>query len=109
MNTMKATVINHVGATDPTSEIVSLQINGKPGGEIVRVPMIDATSQTAHITVNTGIKAALSRQVLEAYLAGTLTFDLKTIDPTIKQDKVLTVSKLADVEVHITGFYYYVL
>lgn len=78
----------------------------KEGGNIV---MVKDLGETAHVTVKTLIKAALSGQVLEKYNAGTLEFNLQDIDPSSKQNPKLKVSKVADTEVLVSGWYTYAL
>ena len=87
-------------------EIVGLDVNSKPGGSIVRISEL---GETAHVTVNTTIKAALSRQVLEKYNSNTLTFNLQEIDTTSKQNPVINIQKLCNTTVEITGWYCYVI
>ena len=78
----------------------------KDGGHII---MVKDLGEVAHITVRTGIRAALSGPVLEKYNAGTYEFQLQEIDPGNKQNPKVKVSKVGDTEVTITGWYTYAL
>ena len=92
------------------SSIIKLMLDDgksqKLGGDIVLIPKL---GETAHITVNTIIKSSLSKLVLEKYSAGCLEFNLQDIDPNSKQNPKLTISKVADTKINITGWYCYAI
>ena len=99
----------YIGKKYP-GQIIKLMIDDgkseKEGGHIV---MIKDLGETAHVTVRTGIKAALSKNVLEKYNANVHEFHLQEIDTTSKQNLKIKVSKVGDTEVLVSEWYTYAL
>jgi len=87
-------------------ELVDEKGNKKYGGSVIWVPELGHTS---HITVNTLIKAALSKQIVEKYNEGSYSFGLKEIDNTSKQNTIINISKVAETEVVVNSWYAYVI
>jgi hypothetical protein len=91
--------------------VIKLTLAGKEdtknnSNQVVYIPEL---GETSHFTINTGIKAALSKQIIEKYLTNTFEFNLKDIDPVIKTDQTVKIRKECDTKIVITDWYYYAI
>lgn len=97
----------HIGQKYP-GQIIKLVVDDgksvKDGGHII---MVKDLGETAHVTVKTSIKSALSGPVLEKYNSGIYEFNLQEIDPNNKQNPKIKISNIGPTDVLITGWYTY--
>jgi hypothetical protein len=88
-------------------EVIQLILDDtKKSGYVVYVPDLGST---AHITVNTLIKAALSGPIVQKYKDNIMEFPLQSIDLTAKQNPIIKISHLNTVNVTISGWYVYAI
>lgn len=91
-------------------ELVGLSLkDAKSEKEAGSIVMINELGDYSHITVRTLIKSALSKNVLEKYSSGTMTFNLQDIDDKAKQNPTITVQKLGESQVQVIGWYCYAI
>lgn len=83
------------------------QVEDTVGGHIVHIPTIPSDKNPTHITVKTDVKSALSGPIIIKYNNGDTRFRIRDIEPTSKQDHLLKVDTVGDVDVQVTGWYCY--